>query len=270
MKTFRLKIVSLLLFFSFYGCDVIDYHPYYAHFDGARDINGQNMERIEAATEGRDSLCFAVISDTQRWYDETARAVADINKRENIDFVIHCGDLTDFGATKEYEWMRDELEKLRAPYVCLIGNHDCLGNGSEVYRAMFGRENFSFNAGDTHFLCLNTNALEYDYSVPIPDFTFIRADLATLTPDVHRTVVVMHSAPLTDQFNNNVASIFHERIREFPNVQFCISGHEHIAQVVEPLQDGLIYYKCGAAKERSYLIFTLTSKGGYLYEKVHY
>ena len=140
------------------SCDLLDFHPYDGRFDGPKDINARNIARIESATLGRDSIVFAVISDTQRWYDETHDAVNSINARPEIDFVIHCGDLTDFSATREFEWMRDELERLAMPYVCLIGNHDCLANGPRVFQTMFGTPNSSFNAGDTHFICLDTRS----------------------------------------------------------------------------------------------------------------
>ena len=270
MKTIQALLVSLSCLTLLTGCDIIDYHPYDAKFSGTSDINNRNIARIEAATAGRDSLRFAVISDTQRWYDETADAVSNINTRGDIDFVIHCGDLTDFSATNEFEWMRDELENLQPPYVCLIGNHDCLANGPSVFEAMFGARNFSFTAGDTHFICLDTNALEHDYSTPIPDFTFIANDLDSLSDDVKRTVVAMHAAPGTDQFNNNVAEIFEERMLLFPNLQFGLCGHEHATAVFEPFNDGVKYYECAAAKKREYLVFTLTSEGGVGYEVVSY
>ena len=72
----------------------------------------------------------------------------------------------------------------------------------------FCSPNFSFTAGNTHFVCLNTNAFEYDYSVAIPDFTFIKSDYNNLMPEVTRTVVAMHAMPHSDQFNNNVADLF--------------------------------------------------------------
>lgn len=270
MKTIQALLVSLACLTLFSGCDIIDYHPYDANFSGTRDINNTNIARIESEMAGRDSLRFAVISDTQRWYDETADAVSNINARGDIDFVIHCGDLTDFGATNEFEWMRDELEKLQPPYVCLIGNHDCLANGVNVFEAMFGARNFSFTAGNTHFICLDTNALEHDYSVPIPNFDFIQADLDSLSDNVTRTVVAVHAAPGTDQFNNNVADFFQETIRKFPSLQFCLCGHEHATAILEPFDDGIYYYECTCAKKREYLVFTLTSEGGVGYEVVSY
>ena len=47
------------------------------------------------------------------------------------------------GETKEFLWARDFLNKLRVPYVCLLGNHDCLGTGFDVYQKVFGSDNFA-------------------------------------------------------------------------------------------------------------------------------
>ena len=83
-------------------------------------------------------------------------------------FIIHGGDYTEFGLKKEFEWNDDILSKLKVPYVGLIGNHDVIGNGDQVFRKIFGNENFSFVVSDVKFVCLNTNAIEYDYSHPVP------------------------------------------------------------------------------------------------------
>lgn len=270
MKTLIRLLVFLVGALALQGCDLIEYHPYDARFSGAEDINARNVARIEAAMQGRRAMRFAVISDTQRWYDETRAAVNSINSRGDIDFVIHCGDLTDFSATDEFEWMRDELERLNPPYVCNIGNHDCLATGYNVFSAMYGDPNFSFTAGDTHFVCLNTNALEFDYSVPIPNLAFLASDIAAVDPDVRRTVAAMHAAPFTDQFNNNVANIFEEQLLRYPGLQLALCGHQHSTCVFYPYDDGIPYYECGAAKARQYLVFTLTEEGGVDYEVVDY
>lgn len=144
---------------------------------GETNINERNIQSIEASTAGKQSISFALISDTQRWYDETEDAVNAINGRNDIDFVIHCGDLSDFGMKMEFEEQRDRLNRLNVPYVCLLGNHDCLATGKEVFNTIFGNENFSFTAGDTHFICLNTNALEFDYSEAVPNLLFLEDEL---------------------------------------------------------------------------------------------
>lgn len=255
---------------AFSACELIDYHPYDTRVDGKSHINAQNIERIEATTAGKKTIRFVLISDTQRWYDETKAAVKSINARDDIDFVLHCGDLTDFGVTREFEVQRDILEGLRIPYVALLGNHDCLGTGADVYRHMFGNPDFTFNAGDVHFLCINSNAFEYDYSVDIPNFSFIRNDIETFPSNMRRTVVAMHAQPTSEQFNNNVSELFEYEIRKYPGLAFCMCGHGHHTQVNEWFDDGVLYYECAAAKHREYIIFTLDEEGGYSYETVDY
>lgn len=251
------------------GCDVIEYHPYDTRFDGPTDINATNMARIEEACSGKARIRFAVISDTQRWYDETHEGVQSINARGDIDFVIHCGDLTDFGVTKEFVWMRTELQRLQPPYVCLLGNHDCLGTGADVFRRMYGLPDFSFTAGNVHFVCLNTNAYEYDYSVAVPDFAFLKADIAAVPSHVTRTVVAMHAAPNTEQFNNNVADYFQYTLHQYPGLSFCLCGHGHATVQQDIFGDGILYYECCSAKKRQYLVFTIDEKG-VTYEEADY
>lgn len=273
MKRFWYDCINLLLYssvvFLYSACDLIEYHPYDVRITGETGINKRNMERIEKRCMGKDTIRFAVLSDTQRWYDETEKAVKAINRRGDIDFVVHCGDLADFGLTKEFLWMRDILNNLKMPYVCLIGNHDCLGEGENVFNKVFGETNFAFTAGDHRILCLNTNAFEYDYSVAIPDFSFIRTQRELLDEEVKHTVVAMHAKPMTEQFNNNVALLFQEELRKFPDLQFCICGHDHNFSQDEIFGDGIIYYECGSAKQRAYLVFTLHGDT-FEYEKVDY
>ena len=156
----------LCIFLS--ACDLIDYHPYDGRLTiSERDINDHNIPLIEAATKDKDTIRFVLMGDTQRSYDETEDFVKHINtKKDSIDFIIHGGDYTEFGMKKEYEWAVDILSKLDIPYVGLIGNHDVIGNGDQVFNKLFGEENFSFIVRDVKFVCLNTNAIEYDYFPP--------------------------------------------------------------------------------------------------------
>ena len=187
---------------------------------------------------------IAVIGDTQGWLDETKDEVADINSRGNIDFVIHDGDVSDFGLTKEFMWQRDILNKLHAPYVVVIGNHDCLGNGEDAFRIIFGEA--------------------------VPDFSFMKTEAETDTALFDRTVINMHAAPYCEQFNNNVAEAFEDfYVSKFPHVMFCTKAHDHRYEVLDIYGDGLLYFGTDSAKGRSYIVFTITPKG-YTYEHVEY
>lgn len=250
------------------GCDMMDYHPYDTRLHGARNINATAIQQIEKIAQGRSTLKFAVFSDTQRWYDETRRIVNHINLQPGIDFAIHCGDLTDFGITDEFEWMHDELSRLNMPYVAVLGNHDCLATGRNTFRAMYGAYDFSFNVGTTHFLCLNTNGLEFKYPFETPNLAFMETDAATLPDSIRQTVVVMHAAPLSDQFHYLLVQKYLKNIEAYPNVLFGLGGHEHNACVRNVENHAVPYYLTDCAEMLMYYIFTLNENGTYEYEEV--
>jgi len=267
----RKKALLLILFFTLFlsSCDVFEYHPYDGRISGETGINAKNIKRIKQNTEGKTTIRFVMMGDSQRWYDETEAFVNHLNKRSDIDFVIHGGDVSDFGATNEFIWMRDIMNSLKVPYVVLLGNHDCLGNGEYIYEEIFGEENFSFMAGNTKFVCLNTNALEYDYSHPVPNFSFMEKEIANIEPGQEKTVLAMHVKPYAEQFNNNVAKGFEYYVNKFLNVQFCLNAHNHNIEVEDIFNDGIIYYGSDNMADRNYLLFTLTPEG-YDYEVVYY
>lgn len=256
-------IFSLLLT----SCELFEAHPYDTRVSGETDITRRHIQQIEQQLQGKKSFRFAVISDTQRWYDATEDVVNAINARGDVDFVIHTGDQADFGATHEFELQRDILNKLRMPYLTIIGNHDCLGTGKDVYRTIYGDTNFAFTAGNVRFVCLNTNALEYDYSEPVPDFDFITREQQEVPDGIERSVVLMHAAPRSDVFNNNVDDAFQFYIRQLPQLQFCVHGHTHALSVTDIFNDGVLYYQCPCVDKRIYLLFTF-NEDGYEYEAI--
>lgn len=267
MKRKNLYALFSCLFLS--GCGMIDYHPYDVRISGETEVNAHNMERIEANCQGKTTIRFVTMGDSQRWYDETEDFVKAINQRNDIDFVIHGGDMSDFGLTKEFLWQRDIMNGLHVPYVALIGNHDCLGTGAETYKAVFGPTNFSFIAGDVKFVCLNTNALEYDYSEPVPDFTFMENEITNRREEFEKTVICMHARPYTDVFNDNVAKVFQHYVKQYAGIQFCTAAHTHHHQDDMIFDDGIHYVTSDCMDYRTYLVFTITPEK-YEYELVKY
>lgn len=263
------NLYTLLSCLLLVGCDLIDYHPYDVRISGETDVNAHNIEKIEVKCKGKTTIRFVTMGDSQRWYDETEEFVNEINKRDDIDFVIHGGDISDFGLTKEFLWQRDIMNKLKVPYVVLIGNHDSLGTGEETYKAVFGPTNFSFIAGNVKFVCLNTNALEYDYSEPIPDFTFMEKELTDREGEFEKTVVSMHAQPFADVFNHNVAKVFQHYVNQYPGIQFCTAAHDHSHDDRVLFDDGMHYIISDCMKHRSYLVFTITPEN-YKYELVEF
>ncbi len=270
IKNIIAKMLWLSTTFMLISCDdVFDVHPYDVNIKGETHINNSNISKIEKLCKDKDTLKIAFISDTHGWYSDFKDEIADINKRNDIDFVIHCGDITDTGTTKEYEWARSIFDKLNVLHVALIGNHDFLGTGDQAYHVMFGDNDFSFIAGRVKFVCLNTNATEYDYLASVPNFDFMENEQKSRSSDFDRTIIVMHARPGSEQFNNNVSKAFNYFVHLFPGIMFCVSGHEHATQADELFNDKLMWYGVDCAQHRKYDLFTIT-KEGYKYEVVNF
>lgn len=267
-RSFALRLMAMLMGgVMLLGCDdVFHEHPYAVNVRGERNINERNIEQIQRQCAGKDTLRVAFISDTHQWLDDSRRIVRDINRRDSVDFVLHLGDLTDTSTELEFEWSRDVLLGLNKPWVALIGNHDFLATGFYTYKAIYGKENLSFIAGRHKFVCLNTNATEYDYMAAVPDFDYMQKETE---PSVayDRTVVCMHAPPFSDQFNNNVVQTWQYFVKRFPGLQCCVNGHGHGLDEADLFNDGVIYYEVPSAERRIYLLFTFTPDG-YDYEVV--
>lgn len=251
----------MFIYCNLVSCNMIDYHPYDVKIDKPFNINRTNITRIEKKCASKDTIRFVTMGDSQGFYNETRDFVNEINHRNDIDFIIHGGDFTDYGTTEEFLWQRDILNRLKIPYVAIIGNHDCLGTGKDAFNTIWGDTNFSFVAGNTKFVCINTNALEYDYSEAIPDFNFIIKEINDSTHDIKNTIVCMHARPFCDVFNNNVAQVFIHYIKQFPNLIFCYNAHGHSYEVTDLYGDGTLFYQSESMEDRSYFLFTITPNG---------
>ena len=299
MKTNRLKIILFLFLCILTGCDQFRYHPYENVDNIATQLTEKNVSMIEKNGRGLDTIRFAFISDTQRNYDDTRKAVDYLNSCTELDFVLHGGDLTDFGLTEEFRWMTKELCRLKHPWLTVIGNHDFLGTGEHQYRTIYGPYNYSLNVGHLHLVCLNTNSREQEYSIPVPDFHFLEDDIKEVQeineqhPDsITHTVLMMHSCPGDEQFNNNVAIPFMVYVRQYPGLEkeasvfteadieswdiseedkkaivgtfrygFVINGHKHHHDLIQALNYNCLFYGIPHIGEREIFYFTITPDG---------
>ena len=112
-----------------------------------RDINTSHPTL--SAEDG--TVRFALMADLH--YSEGSRSavdlrrcIRDINTRENLDFVMVAGDLTDFGTDEEISAVKNMLDSLDRPYYVVPGNHDAKWSesGCNTFRKVFGYETFEF------------------------------------------------------------------------------------------------------------------------------
>ncbi|MCS6872378.1 MAG: metallophosphoesterase [Anaerolineae bacterium] len=115
----------------------------------------------------------------------------------SVDFVLHSGDVTEYGSFEEYALARRLLERLRFPVKYVVGNHDnaaLLQNALLGIESPSGRYDHSFTVDGVQVVLLDTN------NGFVPNGTLTERQLADLralcTPEGMPLIIAMHHPPL--------------------------------------------------------------------------
>ncbi|MCD6307855.1 MAG: metallophosphoesterase [Candidatus Latescibacteria bacterium] len=211
-----------------------------------------------------DSFTFALITDTHSEYDEFRDAVRHINSNPDIIFVIHAGDMTDYGLQEEYKWAVDILDDLAVPFFTVIGNHDCLANGKHIYTTMFGDTYYSriLSGHDSgmafKFLFLNDNTLEYDIKPGETEkmLAWLENELVGGT-DCRSIFVTAHVPPYSALYFTDEQEEFFRSLMARYNVLLFMTGHNHRFQYSEFYGDGVMYLRGDDIRDRNYCTVTV-------------
>ncbi|RDV16199.1 metallophosphoesterase [Pontibacter diazotrophicus] len=250
-------VFLLVLALVLQSCSKFEYSPYEVRLkEDEKHINQRNVARIEALDIGSaDTLRFILTSDTQGFYQSNEDIVHHINGRRDVDFVLISGDLTDFGLQKEFVLVHDSFKKLKVPYIAVIGNHDAIDNGKQVYRAMYGDFDFSFAVGGRKFILLNTNNLEFKKQAP--DLEWLQKELAQSTGYDH-TFVVSHISPTSFGFGKEKAQRYGDLLSQH-KVSYSLHGHDHNFKHYFPFDESVPYLHTGTTDQREYIVFTVVA-----------
>jgi 3',5'-cyclic AMP phosphodiesterase CpdA len=69
--------------------------------------------------------------------------------------LIDLGDTTRVGDISEYAETKSSLENLKVPYHMVIGSHDIVGDGYELWQKYYGNPYYSWDYSDAHFIVLD-------------------------------------------------------------------------------------------------------------------
>jgi len=250
MKHKKLTFIFLLLILS--SCNKFDYSHYQVLKNKYRNINQNNISKFYNSIT--DTVTIAVIGDTQRFYDATDKIITKINNTLNVNFVVHTGDIVDFGTQEEYIWMHELLSTLNYPYVAVVGNHDLIGNGGEIYNLMYGDYNFSFIFNGNKFIYINTNSREYNFENTVPDIQWLNNELSD-TSNYNNAIIVCHVSHLHNDFNSELVDEYTKVLRKYKKVLLSINGHQHDFSFTAPESDNISYLNTySTSKEKFVLI----------------
>jgi 3',5'-cyclic AMP phosphodiesterase CpdA len=236
------------------GCFQVSPHELPRDAEDA-DVHARSLAALGEPPPG--PVRIAVVGDCQRSFDEAGEMVESVNRRGDVAFLVQLGDLTHLGTTFEFEVMNRILRGLRVPYFVVVGNHDLVGNGREVYAHMFGALDLAFTYGRIRFVLLNTNSREYAFRGDVPDLAWLSEQLA---PDAEhdRAVVFGHLAPNGLDFDQSLHAPYLDILRE-AGVSLSMHGHAHKFELWE--EEGVRLMVADSVEHRNYAVVTLREDG---------
>ncbi|MGC1240809.1 MAG: metallophosphoesterase [Chryseosolibacter sp.] len=248
----------LLLATALLSCDPwFSYSPYESRLEETyQGITEQNLELISQRNAGaRNAFKVALLSDTHYHFDKLDDAVSDINNKGYFDFVIVTGDIADNGLKQEFVFFHESMKKLNIPYLTVIGNHDYLSNGEEVYGEMFGAYNYTFIFNRVKFVMFDNVRWE---SEKVPDFKWLETELVN-DQDYDHVIPFSHIPPSGDQMVEH-QDIFHQLLIQ-NNIRVSVHGHDHSYALEELYGGGVLYHTISSPERRVYSELTITPSG---------
>lgn len=185
---------------------------------------------VLCAETGMTSFTFALITDTHvsspNNNEDLVRTVTDINAQPEIAFVIHSGDVTEFGSDAELIAAKKILDRLDKPLYILPGNHDSnwSESGTNSFLRIFGGETFAFeyNGYKLMGMASGPNMRMSPGQVPRENLTWFLEELKKTDKD--QPLIVVNHYPMDNSLNNGFEVL--DALRPY-NVQLMLCGHGH-------------------------------------------
>ena len=248
------------------SCGQFEYSPYaIPRTDGGDAWLAGALGRIALTDGPQRGYSFAVIADIQSAYDELRDCVRRLNADTAIRFVFVDGDLTQYGLLREFEWVRDGLGRLQAPYLPVLGNHDALANGPEIFRRFFGSLEYSFTYRGTKFIVFNDNA--WQFAAAVPDLTRLESELES--PDSLRVIPVAHIPPWGDQMGPPVDSAMTEKFARH-RTMLCVYAHTHHFRLQTETNGRRPFVVADNIADRNYAKVTLSEDSAFTVERIFF
>ena len=262
-----LMVTLLTISISYMSCDeVIEYSPYQNIIkDKWKDQNTNHLNRLNKKSQKEfKPFKIALIADSHTYYDDLEQQVKYINTLKDIDFVIHLGDITLSAINREFNWYSDIINKIQVPVITLIGNHDCLANGYEIYTEMFGPSNFDFSYNGVKFVMLDD--IVWEKHVEDPDFEWFTEAIVN-DKDYKHVIPFAHIPPWDDQFSYG-NELFYNYLLEQNDISLSVHGHIHRYDVRRPY--GAVNYLSVPSCNRDQLVVMNIQSDTILFENIAY
>ena len=187
--------ICILLAMIISGCE-FDLSPWETDVDCPNLSVEENLawlKTIEAQHSASDTYKVAVIGDPQQFPGDLEDTIKTINAMDDVHFILLLGDVVETGIEKEYEWACTALNQTEKPIISVIGNHDALSYGKQIWLKVFGEFDFSFHYLGSKYIGYNDNQYEF-HDAPDKDWLAAQGALAENETRLH-TIGMSHIEP---------------------------------------------------------------------------
>lgn len=215
-----------------------------------RNLNQKAISKL-SNVEADNLIKIAIFTDSHQNYTGLDRAIYEINKTADVDFVASLGDFTNSGYNYEYDQFLNIYSDLVRPRFTVVGNHDAIGAGGEIFKKIFGLTNFYFETPTYRFIFFNSN----NWEMP-SDFKV--SWLKNTVDQSTKNVIIMSHAPLrdTERFLGNDAATINTIITD-SKVKMIINGHNHVYHLLD--DNGTLSLQVERVENNSWLLLEIQS-----------
>jgi hypothetical protein len=196
-----------------------------------RDLTARQLGRLSDLPEAKLPVTLALLGDPQGTPADLEKVVAAINQHDEVRLTLVLGDLTDYGLLHEYVWAAQALERLRAPYFTVIGNHDAIAHGKKIYRDMYGSFDYTFTDAGLKFVMFNDNQFEFGTT----DFWWLRGQID------NKTIAASHVPPVVDMHRQEQIDLW-TKFNADAGIIASLHGHRGGKTDFRWLDKGIPYY----------------------------
>lgn len=136
-------------------------------------INEENLLKIKALNQ-KSNFKIALLSNIIEDIGSLQSSIDFINNSK-YDFVIVNGNISNNGFKYEFEEVITILNRLNVPYLTVAGDKDLGSGGLDLYRTIFGSENYTLNINNKAFIFYNNN--NWETQIDAPNVSWIEEQL---------------------------------------------------------------------------------------------
>ncbi len=119
------------------------------------EVTDNNYKQLKNIDTTNTRFSFAVFGDNKNSHKVFETLIDSLNHDPSIAFAVDLGDLVYDGEKEKYRWFLEQIERCKAPFLTVVGNHDIHEDGRANYYNIFGPFYYSFHVGPAFFIALD-------------------------------------------------------------------------------------------------------------------